>query len=210
MIDELLLKVKPKDRRIFMMLIPLIGGLLASWALVIKPGLSKLALTKAELRSLSTKEVPFKNITDSEQKLNLYKQKISKAGDKIWLVDQLNSIADKAQFLILSVTPDEQKSVVDGYIERSSIRIEAEGNYHQLGEFVSRVESLEQFVKILTVDINAGDSLGMDFASTQMGPASGQMGATPQIGGAAAQVRKSGTYKIYLSVGLFSPVTGVV
>jgi len=190
MIDDLLLKLK--NRRIVVILVPLIGGLFAGGVLVIKPGLSRIAVVKAELGGLSQKEASFGNIANSEKKLSGYKQKLSSAGDKAWLIEELNSIADKTKFSILSITPDEKKLAGGGYLERISVRIEAEGNYHQLGEFVSRVESLEQYVKILAVDIDRTASAGV------LDAAGG--GARP----------KASIYKISLSVGLFSPTPGAL
>lgn len=191
MIDDLLLKLK--NRRLVVILVPLIGGLFAGGVLVVKPGLARIAVIKTELGGLSKKETSFGNIANSEKRLSGYKQKLSGTGDKAWLIEELNSIADKAKFSILSITPDEKKSAGGGYLERISVRIEAEGNYHQLGEFISRVENLEQYVKILTVDIDRNLSEGPVVA----------------VSGPAAKPKAS-NYKISLSVGLFNPTPGAL
>ncbi len=193
MIDELLAKVKPKNRKIVVILVPLLCGLLASWNLVVHPGLSKITAAHKELRSLGAKEITFGSIADSEKRLTDFQKKLPKAGDKMWLVDQLNSIANATNFLILSVTPDEQKMVVGGFLERTSIHIEAQGNYHELGEFVSQVESLEQLVKISRVDVTAATfSSGMDGR------------------GDGSARHSDATCRVVLSVGLLSPLAGIL
>ena len=152
MIDDFLQKTK--HRRLIIMVAPILGGFLLGGNFVVKPGLVKINKVKTDMSGLSQKESAFTHIAAYEQKIDIYKQKLSKEGDKSWLIEQLNAIADKAKFSILSINPDEKKSSSVDYFDRISVKIEAEGNFHQLGEFVSRVESLEQFIKILSIEID--------------------------------------------------------
>ena len=63
--------------------------------------------------------------------------------------------------------------------------------YHQLGEFISRVESLEEFVKITTIDIDKSSPYSIGLS----------------IGGSGA---RTSVYKILLSVGLYILAPGVL
>ena len=92
------------------------------------------------------------------------------------------------------MTPEEKKPI-GVYVERMSVRIDAEGDYHQLGEFVSHVESMPQYVTIANAEITTENS-GMMTA-----PA---IGSGDDAGEPPKPVSQQ--YKIAVVVGLFNTV----
>ena len=195
-IEPLLLKIK--NRRPVVIAAPIVAGIFLGGLLVVKPGLSHLNAVKDEVAGLQEKMSAYQFILDSEKKTTVYKTHFS--GDKTWLIEQLNSIAEKTGFSILSILPEDAKKVGD-YLDRVSVHIDAESDYHQLGEFVSRVESLDPYVKVLGLDINAE---GGRAASTSMA-GSPQSGAVGRSGRPITDI-----YKISMSVGLFTPAAGAL
>ena len=194
-IETLLLKIK--NRRPVVIAGLALLGLLAGYLLVVKPGLGHLDGTKTELTGLQQKVSAYQFVLDSEKKTTQYKTRFS--GDKTWLIEQLNTLAEQTGFSIQTILPEDPKKVGD-FLDRTSVRIDAEANYHQLGAFISRVESLDAYVKILGVDINAeGNSLP-------------QATTTSPMGGAPAPRTRQETniYQISLSVGLFNPTQGTL
>lgn len=192
-LDDLLLKVK--NRKLVMLLIPIVAGVLIGGNMVVKPYLKRLATVKAEMGNLSQKESLYRTIAEQEKKISDYRQHLSRISDKAKVIEELNTLAAQSGLTVLSMIPDE-KSVAAVYLEKIGVKIEAEGNYHQLGDFVSRVENLEQFAKILYVEIDTESSRTDNNA---------------ERGGATPRIRSSGinAYKILLVVGLFYPVKDV-
>ncbi len=194
MIDDLLLKVK--NRKLVMLLAPVLAGLLFGGMMVVKPSLSRISAIQTQRSDLAKKESVFNDILQQEKKLIGYRQRLSKIVDRAKFIDNLNALAGKSGLTVLSMVPEE-KTVMATYLERVVVRIEMEGNYHQLGEFVSSVENLEQFAKIILVDIDTEFALLDDSRVLNTGlplrPRSSQ----------------SNTYKISIAVGLFYPVKDV-
>ena len=189
-IESFLLRFK--RRRLIVIVAPIALGLLAGGALIVKPAIQRITGIKSELAGLARKATSYKYILDTESRMEAYRAKLSKPGDKTWLIEQLNLIGDKTNVSIVSIVPEESKKVGD-YLDRTSVRIEAEAGYHDLGEFVSRVENLEPLVKILELGIQIDDEEGV---------------ASP--GGFQAAARKPNTYRVLMSVGLFAPVAGAL
>ena len=152
MIDDLLLKVK--NRQLVMILLPIVGGALIGTLFIVKPALKKISVAKHEKMNLSQKTATFNNIVALENKIMLYKNKIAVDGSKGSVSERLNLLASDSGLVVLSTSSDEKKAVGTSF-EVAQVRIESEGNYHQLGDFVSRVENLPECVKILSVDIKA-------------------------------------------------------
>ncbi len=189
-VESLLLKVK--NRRLVVVLIPIVLGVIAGGVLVVKPSLGKLGFAKSELSGLKEKEGHYGAILQGEKRLEELKPRF--IGDKTWLIEQLNTIAQRTRFSILTILPEDPRRVAE-YLNQTSVRIDAEGGYHELGEFVSQVENLTGYVKVLSLDINA------ESPSQQVQAAPGVARTRPQT---------TDVYNISLSVGVFTPLQGVL
>ena len=184
-LDDLLLKIK--DRRLVVIVVPIAAGAFLGWVAVVKPSLARLSTLRSQKSELSSKAAAFNDILGWETKLAAYKKRLAPIEDKAKTIEDLGTAATATGLSVSSIAPDEKKAV-GAYLERVSVRIDAEGNYHQLGEFVSRVESMDSFVKILGVLINASPDTVIDSSS---GPSN-----RPKKAGA-------NSYKISINVGLF-------
>lgn len=194
MIGDLLLKIR--NRKLVVLLAPVIGGFFLGSLLVVKPSLVRLAAIKAEKDDLSRKESIYNNVVAQEKKLFDQRQRLSKMLDKAKFIEELNTLAGRSGLTVLSMIPEE-KVVTAVYLEKIGVKIGAEGNYHQLGEFISRVENLEQFAKVINVFIDTE-------ASRE------DTGGQQDVGMAArTRASKNSTYKISLVIGLFYPAKDV-
>ena len=186
-LDDLLLKVK--NRRLVMIVVPIAAGLFLGGVTVIKPSLARLSSFRSQKNELSSKLSAFNDILGWEKKLSTYKNRLTPIEDKAKTIEDLGTAAAATGLSVSSITPEEKKAV-GSYLERVSVRIDAEGNYHQLAEFVSLVENMDSFVKIMNVNISAGGGTDSD---SDMGAAS------------SARLKKGGanSCKISVNVGLF-------
>ena len=150
MLSDLLLKVK--NRKQLVLLVPILGGVLLGGLIVVKPLLARIAALDAEKSSLSKKETLWRHVLEQEKKLSGYRQRLSSNLDKAKFIEELNTLAGQSGLTVLSMVPEEKK-ITAVYLEEIDVRIDTEGSYHQLGEFVSRVENLQQFTKIVMVDV---------------------------------------------------------
>jgi hypothetical protein len=182
---------KMKNRKPFVIAAPIILGLMAGGVLVVKPQLKKLTFAKTELRGLQDKQAVYQMILDGEKKAEAVAGRFK--GDKTWLIEQINTISQNTGLSILTSVPEDTKKIGD-FLERHSVRIEAEGDFHELGEFVSRVESLDGYVKVLNVNINAEK---------------GSMSSSGPMGPAPTRLAPTNVYSITISIGVFSPAAGV-
>ncbi len=67
------------------------------------------------------------------------------------IIQDLNQMAQKSGVALNSVTPG-QVEVVGDY-ERVTFGLQAFGKYHLIGDFISRIESYQQFLKIQNLDV---------------------------------------------------------
>ncbi len=193
-IDSLLLQIK--NRRPVVIIAPLVFGFFTGGVLVVKPALNNLRSIRSDIASLTEKVSSYTYVLEGESKLLNYKKLFS--GDRTWLIEQINSIAEKSGLSILSILPEEPGKATD-LLERSSVRIEAEATYHQLGAFVSQLESLDSYVKLQIVEI----STERDGAGQQSAP---WQGTSPD----ASRKKNPNICRISLSVGLFTPNAGAL
>lgn len=195
MIDEFLLKIK--NRRAVVQWAPLVVGSFLGILLIIKPSMTRLFSLQRDIEAISKKTGAYTDILSKEKKLAEYNSRLSPAGDKTKLMDTLNGAASSAGLNISSVTPEENRPVTE-YLRQDSVRMDGEGGYHQLGEFISRVENMPDFVKILSVDIfeDASQEGNSAFVSLPWGG--------PGLAAPAAQPRRNGLHRISVSTGFLS------
>lgn len=151
--DDFLLKINAENRRLVAILAPVIIGSILGTNMLITPMFKKIKTMEFEKTGYSEKETVYKNILEWEKKILPYRTEEDKEFDKTALIEQLNSMAGKSGLIILSISPDEKK-VSLANIESMLIRIDSEGNYHQLAEFISLAESFKTHTRITSFEIN--------------------------------------------------------
>ena len=192
MIDDLLLKIK--NRKLVVIVAPIVIGIFLGFVMVIQPAMIKIIRFQADKTNLSGKATVYTNIISLEKQLQNQKERLASLGDKAQFIEALNTYAGEAGLNILSMTPDEKKAA-GTYLERISVRIDAEGNYHQLADFVSRVENMKQMTRILGLEINSE-------SGSEPAIASGIAADVP-ANTIRNRVAQSQSYKVSVTVGQF-------
>jgi Tfp pilus assembly protein PilO len=187
-IENMLLKFK--NRKLVVIVVPVLLGLFAGHTLVVRPGLRQLHMTQDELDTLSKKEGSYNFILNNEKKMEGYQQAL-KGADKTWLIEHINEAGSKSGVSINSISPDEQRKIGD-HLLSIPVRVEAEATYHQLGEFVSQLESSEQFLKILNLSLQGS-------ASQSQG-----QGGGPAVPDGLSRSERRNDCKISMSIAVFS------
>ena len=150
-LEGVLLKVK--HRKLAVVLIPIAAGIFLTVILVVRPTAQKISRATFDQGELTRKADVMNNILIAEKQLAGYHKQLRSIEERSKLIESINVLAGKSQLTIASVTPEE-KAPLGFYLEKITLRIDAEGNYHQLAGFISKIESLESAAKILSVDID--------------------------------------------------------
>lgn len=106
---------------------------------------------KAKVAEERTKNRILTQIGGIEKEIASYEPRITPKKDVEWLRRKVTEMADQAQVKIVSITPqapDEKETYI-----RLPIRMEVECGYHQLGDFISKLESSKEFIKIDALDL---------------------------------------------------------
>ncbi len=75
-----------------------------------------------------------------------YKDALSGSRETSWLIEELNKMASASEVTLTSAEPGNKEKTGD--YQRLTLRLEARGPYHALGEFLSRIESAPRFIKV--------------------------------------------------------------
>ena len=116
------------------------------WHFFVNPLVKQSKLLEAEKRNAAEKEAVLRNIAYSEKKLSAYDEALSSTKELTWLIEASNRMASESSLMLVSAAPvgDEAR----GDYKKITLRVEARGGYHELGDFVSRVENSTRFIKI--------------------------------------------------------------
>ncbi len=159
---------------------------LLAWILLFRPALDGLKKINAQKNSYQKREQVYRAVLDLETQFQAQEKKLKPEKGKSWLLEELNSMAEASNLTILSISPEDRPNVQKEF-QAMSFRVEAEGVYHDMGAFVSRIESMPYLINIGRAEISEQtDSL---FVSTD----------------AAGRLAGGKKYKIILSVNLLYP-----
>lgn len=150
MIDEMLQKTK--YRKEIMILMPAIAALVLGNMFVIQPSIKKMKALDQDRQALSRKEANYQNILDNEKRVGGFSQKFAARSEKDWMVEKFSAFAQEEGLSVLSVASEDTKKMGD-YFDVTLVRMDAEGKTHAFGEFLSKVESMEQLVKVSAVEM---------------------------------------------------------
>lgn len=87
-----------------------------------------------------------------------YEKKFPKEEEVPALLESLSTIAKRSSVDIIAVKPvkieaKEQMEKIAGIFHEIPIEILAKGGYHQLGQFINRLENLDRFMEVIDIEI---------------------------------------------------------
>lgn len=152
MLQAILGNMNEKNKR--MTVAGAIGGgvLFLSWVGVIQPSFNKMKYIETQKKEFREKEPVFREVLATEARLAEYQKRMAQDRDLTPLMSKLTGLAEKAALQNVSTALEKSLGGPEGEIEKLSINIEATGSFHQLGDFVSMIENLEDFVRISRLD----------------------------------------------------------
>ena len=196
-IEGLMLRIR--HRRFVAILTPVSVGVYLAWVFILQPLTAKFSLARFEKNALTQKASSLNEVIASQNKLASFRGHLVPIEERSKLIEDLNKLANDSGLIISSMMPEE-KITMGIYLERVMVRIEAEGDYHQVADFVSRIENMPQFGKVLGLDINLESSENISLAQRKVG--------LSDNGSIKSGFLKS--YKFSIDVGFFSIQKGAL
>lgn len=135
-----------------------IAAAVFGWNGLLKPKaelIGKLAVSRA---NEIERNKYFNSIAEDERKLLAYKKYLSKTQDSSWLIDFVNRVAGETGLSLGSVSPEGAGADLEAY-PKISLRIETHCGFHELGEFISRIESAPTLIRINYISMRPSDIL---------------------------------------------------
>jgi Tfp pilus assembly protein PilO len=166
-------ELKEKQKVYALVVILGILGILVYYNFIFKPLLfkfiaknkeySKLRVkVKADLKLLAN-EPAIRNEYASFKDKAEYLKRMLPAQDQISsLLSDFSSLAESSGVKILKIKPEEniadpKKKAVNNVYSEAPISVEARSGYHQLGDFINKLETGDRFIKIVDIDIKGND-----------------------------------------------------
>lgn len=116
------------------------------WNVILKPPADKLFALR-QTRELETrKSALISRIVLHEGKMRQYKSRFSRSSEPSWLVEEVSSMASETGLDIETLSP--QPPQVNNEFMTIRLNLDARADYHSIGQFLSRLESHEIFIKV--------------------------------------------------------------
>ena len=172
------LKLNESKKKILLVFLLGISAVLIIYVyLFLKPSFAALAdlipkvrKYKTEIRALRN-DLPFMDKFEEKkrlmrEKLAGYEEKLSREKEIPALLESLSKLARTSRVKILGITPltkrpvAQKKGVAGGgaIYEEVPISVSAQSGYHELGNFISRLENDKRFMRITDINIRANSS----------------------------------------------------
>lgn len=117
----------------------------------IQPFFKKSASVKVTYDQEKNKKALVDEISAIRAHISEFKSKFVSRKEVSNLIQELSEMAMKSGLDLSAVSPGKSEIQVD--YEKTILSLQATGNYHQLGDFVSRVESDPRFLKIESLNV---------------------------------------------------------
>lgn len=151
MLTEILEKFKNKT--VAMGAAAVLGTLLLAYAWIWLPTQKQMTLIEQDRVEFSKKAPLLSTIADAQKRFEKASKNFPKSTDTVKIIDELNMLAGQSQLAVLSIVPA-KPARAGNYFEQVSVNIDAEGSYHAVGSYVSAIENLKYFTKIVFLEIS--------------------------------------------------------
>jgi type IV pilus assembly protein PilO len=111
----------------------------------------KIAYLKTEIKKEESKNRLVREIVLLNKKIGSYEKRLPRQRDVSWLMRKVTQLAKDAQVKIISLKPQAIDRQV-GYV-RIPLEIKLNCSYHELGGFLSNIESSPEFIRINSLQL---------------------------------------------------------
>lgn len=172
------MKLDESKRKIFLVYGALILAAFAAYVMfLLKPAVANLCraiprmkVLKSDIKAV-TDELPFKqNLlrkqAEQAKNLILYEKKLSKEKELPVLLESISKMARSSNVKILGITPLSELRKASGrsagaksdIYQEVPIRIMAQSGYHELGQFITKLENDERYMQVTDLRIKTNSS----------------------------------------------------
>lgn len=138
---------KTRDKLIIVLAAITLLAVVIAWTRIIQPANVTLIGIQTEKTSEKRRQDLIRELIALRGKVDSYQIRFSPTKEAAWLIGELNRMADESGVVLQSAAPIGQDE--KGGYSKITIRVEAKASYHQLGDFISRIESAPKFIKVL-------------------------------------------------------------
>ena len=112
----------------------------------------ELATWKKEIQEMESLE---RQVTQLRRKEQTYRKFIPQESDPSQLLNYLSNEAKDTEVTLLEVEPQKKNSVGNGYFREILLTVRAKGGYHDLGRFLSRLETGDRYIAVESFEISS-------------------------------------------------------
>lgn len=131
-------------------------GALVGKHFLIDTDLGTLKDLAGQLAAENQKEETLGKLSELDKKIKNYDRYFEKTEDNSWLIENVNRLAVSSGVNLGSITP--QQTEMGENFNKLFLRLELRCGYHELGKFLSGIESGPRFIKIS--EVNAQSLMG--------------------------------------------------
>jgi len=122
--------------------------------------LSKMGKKSGEIESARKDIAKIKSLKDEieryRDKVDQYEKKLPVEQEIPNLLENLSEMAKSSNITIVGITPvKSDKGAKDAIYQEFPILISAKSGYHELGSFISKLESADRFMKVVDISIKS-------------------------------------------------------
>jgi Tfp pilus assembly protein PilO len=129
-------------------------GCLLGWHAFIRSDLATIEVLKKKMALEQKKHQMSQTIQTHVAAIKSYDPFLSPSEEVSWAIEDITGIALDSGLSITSMSPaDPQKGV---YLNKLLLKVEADCGYHEMGRFVSRLESHSKFLKMNQLSLKRG------------------------------------------------------
>lgn len=122
-----------------------------SWGTFLRSDFESLGRMKKDIVVEKQKKESADRIYFAEHKLKSYKSLFLKPAEISWLIEELGKVQKETGVSINQMAPAQNENMED--YKKSALRVEVNGDYHQVGKFIAKIESLPRFLKVRELDL---------------------------------------------------------
>lgn len=113
---------------------------------IYKPFILKKEGLKNKIQEETKRNLYLAQIKLIKEHVDLYEKRLPERKSVSWLLEEVSRIASESALELISIKPEGPEE--RGNFTKLPIRIEAHSTYHELGKFLSQLESSKKFFKI--------------------------------------------------------------
>ena len=145
---------KTKQNLIVMCVGLALASAAAGYHFIVAPANKQWVAFNLQKITQAKKKEALDEIRTLQTRLDVYRPQLAENSDFSWFIETVNEVAQKSGLTLISAAPSQDEP--KGDYRKLVMRVEASGGYHDVGRFVSFIESCPRFIKVQQLALSAG------------------------------------------------------